>query len=290
MGRLSQSGAVASKGFANRCLRGELMGMLANWKPSPFMQASAALHVGSFVALGVGAPWGWPVGALLANHAVLTAVGLWPRSNWLGENLLSLSAAATGARQVAITIDDGPDPEITPRVLDILDAWNAKASFFCVGKLVEKYPHLVREIVRRGHDVENHSYGHRYHFSLMGPWALRREIVRAQDIIAQVTNTTPQFFRAPAGMRNPLLDPLLQKLDLKLATWTRRGLDTITHDSDVVRSRLERNLSPGDILLLHDGNCARTAQGMSVILEVLPQLLSTMQRLELSAVSLRNAA
>jgi peptidoglycan-N-acetylglucosamine deacetylase len=262
----------------------------STWKFSPALQASAALHIGAVAAWSSGAPWPWVLGAVAANHAVLTAAGLWPRSTLLGANMLTLSARAQQARQIALTIDDGPDPHVTPAVLDILDAFKVTASFFCVGKAVEEHPQLARDIVRRGHSIENHSYAHRHHFSLMGVVSLRSQITHAQDVIAQITGRAPQFFRAPAGLRSPLLDPVLQSLNLKLVTWTRRGLDTITSDPSVVLRRLENRLTPGDILLLHDGNCALTAQGQPVVLSVLPQLLSNMQRLNISAVSLSNAA
>ena len=262
----------------------------AKWRPSPVIKATAAVHLGAVFALGAGIAWPWTAGALLANHAALTVAGLWPRSRWLGANLLTLSCAARDAQQIAITIDDGPNPNVTPAVLDILDAFDAKASFFCVGKKVKSYPALAREILRRGHGVENHSYAHRHHFSLMLMGALRSEITQAQDIICQTTGCAPQYFRAPAGLRNPLLDPVLHSLDLRLATWTRRGFDTVTSNSDTVLARLENNLSPGDILLLHDGNCAHTLQGQPVILEVLPKLLENFFQKGFKAVSLADAA
>ena len=264
--------------------------MQGKWRPSPAIKATAAMHAAAALALGAGIAWPWAAGVLLANHAALTAAGLWPRSRWLGANLLDLSDAAREARQVAITIDDGPNPNVTPAVLDILDMFGAKASFFCVGKEVQAHPALAREIVRRGHGIENHSYAHRHHFSLMTMGALRGEISQAQDIIYQTTGRAPQYFRAPAGLRNPLLDPVLHSLDLKLATWTRRGFDTVTPNPDTVLARLEKHLGPGDVLLLHDGNCAHTLLGQPVILEVLPKLLESFRQKGFQAVTLADAA
>lgn len=248
------------------------------------------MHLGATLAVAGGVTWPWVTGVLVANHVVLTAAGLWPRSRLLGANVVKLSSAAQEARQIAITIDDGPNPSVTPAVLDILDASNAKASFFCIGKAVQAHPALAREIVRRGHRVENHSYAHRHHFSLMGMGGLRLEITRAQDIIAQTTGCAPQYFRAPAGLRNPLLDPVLQSLKLRLASWTRRGFDTMTPDASIVLARLEKQLGPGDILLLHDGNCAHTLQGQPVILEVLPKFLEVIRQKGFHAVSLAHNA
>ncbi len=259
------------------------------WKASPAIKTSAALHLGAVAALGLGVTWPWAVGTLVANHALLTAAGLWPRSTLLGANMRYLSPKACAAGQVAITIDDGPHPQVTPVVLDILDAANAKASFFCVGRSIEAYPQLAREIVMRGHDIENHSYTHPHHFSLMGINALKTEISKAQNAIFQTTGYTPKYFRAPAGLRSPLLDPVLQDLNLKLVSWTRRGFDTVTQDADKVRERLEHTLKAGDILLLHDGNCAMSLRGQPVVLEVLPKLLDKLKNSGLQTVSLNYA-
>lgn len=261
----------------------------ALWKPSPAIKTSAALHLGAVAALGIGVDWPWAVGALVANHALLTTAGLWPRSTMLGANICHLSPRACAVNQMTVTIDDGPHPQVTPAVLDILDASNVKASFFCVGRAVETYPELAREIVMRGHSIENHSYTHPHHFSLMGMNALKTEISKAQDAIFQATGYKSRYFRAPAGLRSPLLDPVLQNLNLKLVSWTRRGFDTMTQDPDKVRERLENKLQAGDILLLHDGNCAITPQGQPVILEVLPKLLNTVKNAGLQAVSLNYA-
>jgi hypothetical protein len=134
-----------------------------------------------------------------ANHAALTAGGLWPRSRWLGSNWTRLPAHAAARREIAITIDDGPDPAVTPAVLDLLDAHGAKATFFCIGAEARAHPALCREIVRRGHSVQNHSDGHSHRFSLLGPKAMAREIAAAQASLADITGEAPRFFRAPPG-------------------------------------------------------------------------------------------
>jgi peptidoglycan/xylan/chitin deacetylase (PgdA/CDA1 family) len=115
------------------------------------------------------------------------------------------------------------------------------------------------------------------------------EISAAQATLHRITGRAPQFFRAVAGLRNPFLDPVLRKLDLRLATWTRRGYDTRTADADKVLQRLIKNLAAGDILLLHDGNAARTRKGAPVIHEVLPKLLEKLNALNLRAVTLCDA-
>jgi peptidoglycan-N-acetylglucosamine deacetylase len=259
------------------------------WSPPPLVYASAAIHLGSLVALLLRPQWWpWAVGALVLNHVVLAAAGLWPRSQLLGSNWTRLPARAAGEGAVAITIDDGPDPDVTPLVLELLEREGAHATFFCVGERVLRNPDLARDMVRRGHCIENHSQRHRHNFSLLGPRGMRAEIARAQDAIQATVGVRPQFFRAPAGLRNPFLDPLLTRMNLQLASWTRRGFDTVNNDPTAVLARLTGGLEGGDILLLHDGNAARGPNGRPVILDVLPPLLAAIRAKSFRPVTLQS--
>ena len=260
------------------------------WRPSPLVCGSLGLHAGALaVVLARPSLWPWALGAVIADHALLTAAGLSPRSALLGPNWTRLPRAAAARREVAITIDDGPDPKITPRVLDVLEQHSAKATFFCIGERVQRYAELTREMVRRGHSIENHSQRHLNYFSLLGPGGLVAEIERAQDTIGITTGQHPMFFRAPAGLRSPFLDPVLSRLGLRLASWTRRGFDTVSTRPEKVLGKLTRGLGAGDILLLHDGHAALTGNGLPVVLEVLPRLLDALTRADLTPVTLRAA-
>ena len=218
--------------------------------------------------------WRWALGAVIINHLLIAAIGLWPRSQWLGPNWTRLPAAATARNEIALTIDDGPDPVVTPQVLDMLDQYAVQATFFCVGKKAALHPELCREIVRRGHAVENHSQHHRHYFALLGPRGFMQELEAAQDTLTVISGQRPVFFRAPAGLRNPFLGQALARLGLQLASWSVRGFDTHIGDAERVKKRLLRGLQAGAILLLHDGNAARTPDGTPVILEVLPTVLA----------------
>jgi peptidoglycan-N-acetylglucosamine deacetylase len=260
------------------------------WHPTPLIRASIALHGLALLAvIAEPALWRWALGAVVINHLLLTAVGLWPRSNGLGPNWTRLPAAAAARREIALTIDDGPDPLVTPQVLDMLDRHAVHATFFCVGEKAARYPDLCREIVRRGHAVENHSQHHRHTFSLLGPRGFMRELQAAQSSLGQITGQHPIFFRAPAGLRNPFLDPVLARLGLTLASWSARGFDTRIGDAGRVKRALLRRLQAGAILLLHDGNAARSPRGIPVILEVLPAVLESAAAAGLRFVRLRDA-
>lgn len=260
------------------------------WQPTLLIRATIVLHLLALViVIAEPGQWRWALGAVLANHALLTLVGLWPRSHWLGPNWTRLPAAATARNEIALTIDDGPDPIVTPQVLDILDRYAAQATFFCIGEKAARYPDLCREIVRRGHAVENHSQHHRHHFALMGRTGFTRELQAAQETLTTITGQRPLFFRAPAGLRNPFLDPVLARLGLQLASWSARGFDTRIGDVERVKNKLLHGLRAGAILLLHDGNAARTLDGNPVILEALPTVLASAAAADLRFVTLRHA-
>lgn len=278
------------------------------WTPSPAILASLWLHgAAAFCALGVAihagatgalsAPsstiLGWVVALLVLDHLALTAAGLCPRCSALGPNITRLPEGAVGRGLVALTIDDGPDPLVTPLVLDALRDAGARASFFLVAGKAEQHPALVARIVHEGHSVENHTWTHSHAFSFFGPRRFRLEIARAQESLSGLTGSAPRFFRAPAGLRNPLLEPVLSAMGLPLVSWTRRGFDTVTGEPERVLSRLIGKdaglLAAGDILLLHDGNAARAADGQAVVLSVLPRLLAACAQRGLRAVSLREA-
>jgi len=263
------------------------------WQRPAAVDASVGVHLCAGVAALTlpGAEW-WSLGVLAANHAVLTGAGLLPRSALLGPNLRRLPDAglpASHAGRVALTFDDGPDPEVTPVVLDQLDAAGARATFFCIADEARRYPALTREIVARGHSVQNHSTSHRHHFSLLGPRGFEREIGDAQAMVADLTGVAPHCFRAPAGLRNPLLDPVLHRLDLHLVSWTRRAFDTVDGHAPRVLARLLRGLAAGDILLLHDGHARRGRSSRAVVLEVLPTLLEHLQAAGLRTATLADA-
>ena len=262
----------------------------SSWKPALLIRASVILHLIALATIFVApSQWLWALVAVMANHLLITAFGLWPRSQWLGSNWTRLPAAAATRNEIALTIDDGPDPTVTPQVLDILDRYAAKATFFCIGEKAARYPDLCQEIVRRGHAVENHSQHHRHHFALLGPRGFTRELQAAQDTLTKIAGQRPSFFRAPAGFRNPFLAPVLNRIGLRLVSWSVRGFDTQIGNADRVKNKLLGGMQAGAILLLHDGNVARTALGVPVILEVLPALLESAASRQLRFVTLQSS-
>lgn len=264
--------------------------MPRTWKPTPTIQLSIATHLAAGLSLlAAPAHWPWALGALAANQALLTAAGLLPRCSLLGPNLTRLPRAATERREIVLTFDDGPDPEVTPRVLDLLDVAGVKASFFCIGRYARQHPAICRDIIRRGHTVENHGDSHSWAFAAFGRGRIRADIGDAQKSLADITGQKPDFFRPTAGLRNPLLEPVLAELDLHLATWTRRPYDTQNGKPETILRRLTHQLGPGDILLMHDGHAAATPTGEPVVLAILPHLLESIRTHRLNTVTLTAA-
>ena len=257
------------------------------YRPSPFLRVSAMAHLVALGGLAV-RPHLWPflVGVMVADHVGLALGSLLPRARLLGPNVTSMPRSSAVRGEVALTIDDGPLPGVTPAVLDVLNSHNARASFFCVGERVHKYPQIISEAADRGHRIENHTWSHPNGFAFLPPSLLARQIDRAQDAIHTAAGRQPEYFRAPAGIRSPWLEPILHRRGLRLASWTRRGFDTVTRSPSRVIGRLLTGLAPGHVLLLHDGAASTGTASDHMILSVLPELLTEIDRRGLKAVPL----
>jgi peptidoglycan/xylan/chitin deacetylase (PgdA/CDA1 family) len=222
--------------------------------------------------------WELVLAAVVANHLGIGVGAVLPRCGWLGPNIWRVPAPRAGGELVALTFDDGPDPEVTPAVLQSLETAGARATFFCVGNRAEAHPELVAAIRAGGHGVENHTYSHPNDFALSGPRSMAFEVQRAQEAIERSGGGRPILFRAPAGMKSPWLAAVLDGAGLSLVSWTRRGYDTVSRKGARVSARLVRHLGAGDILLLHDGSSARDASGRPVVLDALPRVLDSMKK------------
>ena len=195
---------------------------------------------------------GWRIGLplLLLSHLAFAWGTLRPRSALFGP---VLSRLPTREPVAWLTIDDGPSDD-TRAILDALDAHDAKATFFVVAARARAHPELVREIVRRGHGIGNHSASHpSAWFWALGPRRMAREIVDAQVELQALSGAAPRWFRAVVGMANPFVSAPLARLGLARVAWSARGYDAVDGDPARVLARIERDLVPGAIVLLHEG-------------------------------------
>jgi peptidoglycan-N-acetylglucosamine deacetylase len=157
------------------------------------------------------------------------------------------------ARRVALTFDDGPNPEATPRILDVLGAEGAPASFFLLGKHVERWPDVARRVAAEGHVVGNHGYHHRK-LHLRSPAYVDLDVGLGTQIIREACGTAPRHFRAPHGFRNPWVTRAARSRGQAVVGWTLGVWDSDKPGVDVIADRAIEGSRPGTILLLHDGD------------------------------------
>lgn len=224
-----------------------------------------------------------------ASHALAMAFSFDATSGFLGPVISRLPAAAAARGEIALTFDDGPDPEVTPRLLDILDAHSARATFFCIAHEAQRFPALTRAIIARGHGIENHSLVHSTAIGFFGWSRLRREIEDAQHALADLTGTLPRYYRPPFGVRTPLTEPVLARLGLHCVGWNVRSYDTVDENGIRVAARVLRRMAPGSIVLMHDGVRVRQRRpGIAAsVLEALPRVLQAIGARRIKAVTLR---
>ena len=164
-----------------------------------------------------------------------------------------ISKGKSGRKAVALTFDDGPDPEVTPAVLELLAKYNAKASFFVTGKKSELYPSIIKKILESGHSIGNHSYKHDPLLMLRTKSTLFKEICICQDILKK-SGITAHAFRPPSGIMNPRLRKVLLDMDMFCINWSCRAFDAGNRKIKFLAKRILRKVKPGDIILLHDIN------------------------------------
>jgi len=194
-----------------------------------------------------------------------------PRIHWLAP---ARTLVPSGARPaVALTFDDGPSPEVTPRVLAILREKAVPATFFCVGREVERHPELARLVAAAGHEIGSHSYGHHPLFGFLLPGRMRREIAGGQRAIAAATGVTPRLFRPPVGERHPYLADALARASLSLVMWDLRTYDTRATTAAELTARILGGVRPGSILLMHD----RPGAGAEAMIEALPGVIDRLR-------------
>lgn len=239
-----------------------------------FLMVSVGAHL-LLLLLLVGSP-ALSVGVLVlyASYHGLVAWGiLHPRSRLFGPNRSRLS---TTERVVALTFDDGPDPEVTPRVLELLRARGVRATFFLIGRSARRHPEIVRRIVAEGHAVGNHSDGHSYMFWALPPARLLRDVRGAQRAIEEASGGRCRWFRAPVGLKNCFLHSVLKRHGLDLVSWELRFLDRRPVDARRLAARVRRRVAAGSIVLLHDGHDRKPA-GRPEVLAALPIVLNVLE-------------
>lgn len=168
------------------------------------------------------------------------------------QNRSSLPFSLPEGQKILLTFDDGPEPETTPLVLDVLQRHHHRAIFFLIGEKVERHPEIVKEIVKRGHIVGNHTWSHSPWANFRGSSHLEREISKTDDAIERACGIRPVLFRPPLGVTPHFLRSLMRKTGHTVVGWDVRSLDTRDVPRSKVLRRIESRMRDGSIILLHD--------------------------------------
>ena len=202
-------------------------------------------------------------------------VSVWFVFNLIGSSLISsnyhvkafCNNPSETEKKIALTFDDGPSP-YTLEVLDLLKKYNTKAVFFCIGKNIEMYPEIVKQIIAEGHLVGNHSYSHSPFFDFYNAKKITEEIQQTDTLLEKFTSKKINFFRPPYGVTTPSIRRALKITGHKVIGWNIRSLDGGTKNQNLIFNRIIKRISPGGIVLLHD-----TASHSVLVLEQFLQFL-----------------
>lgn len=159
--------------------------------------------------------------------------------------------ATTIKKKIALTFDDGPDPKITPKVLELLDQYQIKATFFCIGNHIESNQDLLKEMDQKGHLIGNHTYSHDRWFDLHSSQKMKTNIEKTNGLIFDSIHKKTKLFRPPYGVTNPTLKKAIKDFNFHIIGWSIRSLDTVKNTEDTL-NRIKKRLSTGDIILFHD--------------------------------------
>jgi len=181
-------------------------------------------------------------------------------------------------KKVAITFDDGPHPEFTPKVLDLLKANNVKGTFFCIGKHIESYPELFKRIISEGHTIGNHTFNHENNFGFIKTKNVIVELEKTNAIIKKVSGLKVNFFRPPFGVTNPRINRGINAVGLQSIGWSIRSFDTTSKFKNTIVESIKNSLKKGDVILLHDTS--------EKSVEILEQLLLFLKRNKFESVTI----
>ena len=168
----------------------------------------------------------------------------------------------TKKNEIALTFDDGPHPEFTPKALDLLKRHHAKATFFCIGQHIENNPELFKRIIAEGHSVGNHTYSHDTSFGFFSTKKVTDELNRTITLVKKMAGKQMNLYRPAFGVTNPMIEKAVKQLGLISIGWNVRSLDTTARNETMVLERITSKISKGDVVLLHD-----TSQKSIIVLE-----------------------
>ena len=187
--------------------------------------------------------------------------------------------------RVALTFDDGPHAETTPRILDALAANQARATFFVIGRFLERNADIARRALAEGHELGNHSWTHSYFQNFYSTRRHAREIAHGAAAIHQLSGADRDpLYRSPVGLKSPALARAAHVAGLKVIAWSLHARDTFSRDPDAVADRVLSRVQPGDIILMHDGH-DRDGSRRIIAAQALPAILQGLRLRGLESVT-----
>ena len=244
-------------------------------------------HVAAGVYFNGYSPW-WLLWATLAFITILVFASIKIQWNFYFKSLNQLPVLKItfekgqlqliqNQKQVALTFDDGPADQ-TEAILDILKNEKVKATFFLIGKNIERRESLVQRIFEEGHSIGNHSFHHGFNFDWQSTSKMTEELMQTNEGITNITGQEVKLFRPPYGVTNPNLAKAIERTGLKSIGWSLRSMDTVAKNEDELLQKILKQVKTRDIILLHD-RCAITAA-------VLPDLITTLKKRDYNFVAL----
>lgn len=210
------------------------------------------------------ATWMWIPLVLMTMGCIGTLA--WGATNIRsGLFLKTVNAADTNEKVVALSFDDGPLPQYTPQILDILLQYEVPAAFFCIGKNISSNSALLERIHEEGHVIGNHTYTHDHWFDMFSAGRMLKELEQTDAAVKSATGLQPQLFRPPYGVTNPNLRKAVLKGNYIPVGWNIRSLDTTIREKDKLFDRISSRLKPGAVILLHD-TCQITVDLLPILI------------------------
>ena len=168
--------------------------------------------------------------------------------------LKAVRKVSTQEKEIYLTFDDGPNPKVTPALLELLENYESQASFFVIGEKAHRYRQLTLLIQDRGHAIGDHSWDHKFRYFFRSDKVLKNWIQQSQKRLTEILGEPPIGFRSPAGVITPPLKRVLKELQLPLIHWNRRCFDSVWGFTPRKAEKIAARLQPGDVILLHDGS------------------------------------
>jgi len=233
--------------------------------------AEPLIALGTAVAAGAGLIAGMSAG-IFHPRVMLFGPGIW--------------TGPSHRRAVALTFDDGPHPLYTARIAEVLNARGARATFFCVGRELERHPSVARALNGEGHQLGNHTFRHGTGLDLFSASRLEEDLRRCEQVLIRITGERARFYRPAVGIRNPAVHRAARRLGLTVVTWTLAARDGVFPLSAVRAQALGERARPGSILALHDGAPHERSSLREQTIQNLPLLLERLRRRGFECVTL----